>query len=57
MERYAARARASTQVMLAPWEALAIAVRINRLVKAEVDRAMHVAIVKGLKRKLFVVSM
>jgi hypothetical protein len=57
MERYAARARASTQVMLAPWEALAMAVRMNRLVKAEVDRAMQVAIVKGLKRKLFVVSL
>jgi hypothetical protein len=56
MERYAAKARAKVQVMLAPWEALAMAVRTNRLVKAEVDRAMHVAIVKGLKRKLSVVS-
>jgi hypothetical protein len=44
------------QVMLAPWEALAMAVRMKRLVKAEVERAMHVAIVKGLKRKLFGVS-
>jgi hypothetical protein len=29
-----------------------MAVRMNRLEKAEVDRARQVAIVKGLKRKL-----
>jgi hypothetical protein len=43
-------------VLLAPWEAFAMAVKMNRLEKAEVDRARHVAIVKGLKRKLFMVS-
>jgi hypothetical protein len=40
------------KVKLAPWEALAMAVRMNRLVRAEVERAMHVATVKGLNRKL-----
>jgi hypothetical protein len=44
------------QVMLAPWEALAMAVKMNRFVKAEVERAMHVATVNGLKRTLFAVS-
>jgi hypothetical protein len=56
MEIYAAKARASMQVMLAPWEAFAMAVRTNRLVKVEVERPMHVAMVKGLKRKLVVIS-
>jgi hypothetical protein len=40
------------KVLLAPWDAFAMAVRMNRLEKAEVDRARLVAIVKGLKRKL-----
>jgi hypothetical protein len=40
------------KVLLAPWDAFAMAVRMNRLEKAEVDRARQVAIVKGLKRKL-----
>lgn len=56
MERYAAKAAARMKVVLAPWEALAMAVRINRFVSAEVDRARHVAIVKGFKRKLYVVK-
>lgn len=47
---------ASMKVLLAPWEALAIAVKMNRFEKAEVERARHVAMVKGLKRKLFRVS-
>jgi hypothetical protein len=54
MAKYEARAVARTKVMLAPWEALAMAVRMKRLVRADVERAMHVATVKGLKRKLFV---
>jgi hypothetical protein len=56
MDRYAAKDRASIDVMLAPWDALAMAVRMKRLEKAEVDLAMHVAMVNGLKRKLFMVS-
>jgi hypothetical protein len=56
MDRYAAKDRASMKVMLAPWDALAMAVKMKRFVKAEVDRAMHVAMVNGLRRKLFVVS-
>jgi hypothetical protein len=43
---------ARRKVMLAPWAAFAIATRINILVIAAVDRARHVAIVKGLKRNL-----
>ena len=45
-------AAAKTKVKLAPWEALAMAVRTKRFVRAEVERAMHVATVKGLNRKL-----
>lgn len=52
MDRYAAKDKARMKVMLAPWEALAMAVRMKRLLKADVDRAMQVAIVKGLRRKL-----
>jgi hypothetical protein len=33
-----------------------MAVRMKRFVKADVERAMHVASVKGLKRKLGAVS-
>ena len=44
------------KVKLAPWEALAMAVRMKRFVRAEVERAMHVRTVKGLKRKLRDVS-
>ena len=43
-------AMAKTKVTLAPWEAFAIAVSIVTLVMADVDRAMHVATVKGLNR-------
>jgi hypothetical protein len=56
IDRYAAKARASMKVTLAPWDALAMAVRMKRLVKAEVERARHVATVKGLNRKLRRVS-
>ena len=42
--------------MLAPWQALAMAVRMKRLVRLEVERDRHVARVKGLKRKLWMVS-
>ena len=52
MPRYAAKERASVKVMLAPWEALAMAVKMNMFVRAEVERARHVRTVKGLKRKL-----
>lgn len=52
IERYEANDNASMQVMLAPWEAFAMAVRMKRFVNAEVDRATHVAIVNGLNRKL-----
>lgn len=45
------------KVTLVPWDALAIAVRMKRLVKAEVERARHVATVNGLNRKLQRVSM
>jgi hypothetical protein len=38
--------------MLAPWDALAMAVRMNMFVRAEVERARHVRTVNGLKRKL-----
>lgn len=44
------------KVMLAPWEALAMAVKMKRFVKADVDLAMHVVMVNGLNRKLFSVS-
>lgn len=50
MDRYEAIAVAKMKVMLAPCDALDSAVRTNRLVNAEVDRARHVATVKGLKR-------
>ena len=56
MERYEAADRASTQVTLAPWQALAMAVRMHRLVKVEVERAMHETSAKGLNRKLRRVS-
>jgi len=56
MERYAAEAIARVEVLLAPWAAFAMAVRMKRLERAEVERARHVAIVKGLKRKLYHVS-
>ena len=39
-------------VMLDPWEALAMAVKMNMFVRAEVERARQVRTVKGLKRKL-----
>jgi hypothetical protein len=52
MARYDAKARESRNVKLAPWHALAMAASMKRFVKAEVERAMHVAIVKGLNRKL-----
>jgi len=48
MPRYAANDRASTKVLLAPWDALAMAVRMKRFVRAEVERARHVRMVKGL---------
>lgn len=44
---------ARTHVKLAPCAAFAIAVRMKRFVKADVGRAMHVATVKGLNRKLY----
>jgi hypothetical protein len=56
IDRYAAKERASMKVMLAPWEALAMAVRTKRLVKDDVERAIHVATVKGLNRKLCGIS-
>lgn len=56
MARYAAKERASVKVMLAPWDALAMAARMNMLVRAEVERARHVRTVKGLRRKLSQVS-
>lgn len=56
IDRYAAKERASMKVMLAPWEAFAMAVKMKRVVKDDVDRAMHVATVKGLNRKLCVVN-
>lgn len=52
MAKYEAKAVARMNVKLAPCEALAMAVRMKRLVSAEVERAMHVATVKGLNRKL-----
>lgn len=52
MARYEAMAAASTKVKLAPCVALAMAVRMKRFVRAEVDCAIHVATVNGLKRKL-----
>lgn len=52
MERYAAKDMESRKVMLAPWLALAIAVRMNRLLRADVERAIHVTNVNGLNRKL-----
>jgi len=56
MDRYAAKARAITKVVLAPWAALAIAVNMKRFDRADVDRARHVATVKGLNRKLLGIS-
>lgn len=56
MDRYAAEAMAKINVLLAPWAAFAMAVRMKRFERAEVERARHVAIVKGLKRKLESVS-
>ena len=48
MPRYAANESASMKVLLAPWDALAMAVRMKRFVMAEVERARHVRTVKGL---------
>ena len=56
MARYDAKDRESMKVKLAPWQALAMAASVKRFVRAEVERAMHVAIVKGLKRKLCHIS-
>jgi len=56
MAKYDAKAVASMKVKLAPWDALAMAVRMKRLVRAEVERATQVRTVKGLKRKLEDVS-
>jgi hypothetical protein len=56
MARYDAKDSESRNVKLAPWHALAMAASMKRFVKADVDRAMHVAIVKGLKRKLCSIS-
>lgn len=56
MPRYAAKDRARMKVLLAPWDALAMAVRMNRFVRAEVERARHVRTVKGLNKKLPCVS-
>lgn len=47
---------ASRNVAPAPWQALAMAVRMKRLVKVVVERAMQVARVKGLNKKLSTVS-
>ena len=52
IERYDAMAMAKTKVMLAPWDAFAMAARMKRFVNADVERAIHVATVKGLKRNL-----
>jgi hypothetical protein len=52
MERYDAMEMAKINVMLAPWHAFVMAAMMKRLLIADVDRAMHVATVNGLKRKL-----
>jgi len=57
MAKYDAKAVASMKVKLAPWDALAMAVRMKRFVRAEVERATQVRTVKGLNRKLYYVSM
>jgi hypothetical protein len=49
---YEARPRASKKERDAPREAWAVAQRMSVFVRTEVGRARHVAIVKGLKRKL-----
>lgn len=54
--RYDAADIASRKVVLAPWQALAMAVRMKRLVKVEVERAMQVASVNGLNKKLSTIS-
>ena len=51
MAKYEAKAVARMKVKLAPWDAFAMAVRMKRLVRAEVERAMQVATVKGLNKK------
>jgi hypothetical protein len=56
MAKYEAKAVARMKVKLAPWAAFAMAVRMKRLVRAAVERARHVARVKGLKRKLGTMS-
>ena len=56
MAKYDAKAVASIKVKLAPWDALAMAVIMKRLVRAEVERATQVRTVNGLKRKLEDVS-
>ena len=56
MDRYEAKAVARIKVKLAPWAALAMAVRTKRLVRAEGERARQVARVKGLKRKAAAVA-
>lgn len=54
--KYEAKAVARMKVKLAPREAFAMAVRMKRLVRAEVERAMQVAKVKGLNKKLVTTS-
>ena len=49
---YEANAVARIKVKLAPCDALAMAVRMKRFVRADVERAIHVRTVKGLNRKL-----
>jgi hypothetical protein len=52
MARYEAKERARMKVTLAPWDAFAMAVRMKRLDRAAVERETHVAMVKGLSKKL-----
>ena len=51
-ERYDAKESAKMNVMLAPCAAFANAVRMKKLVSAEVGLAMQVAMVNGLNKKL-----
>lgn len=53
IERYAAKDMANIEVKEAPATAFEIAWRIAQVVNTLVGRPIHVAIVKGLKRKLF----
>lgn len=57
MLRYAANETASMKVLLTPCDAFAMAVRMDRFVRAEVERARHVRTVKGLYKKLAPISM